>query len=218
MTSSAVGFALPDEIEAVVEGVEAFTRAEVIPRWEANHDLLDDVRNRYDESGRYRDEVVDIIREIRMASSAAGYFNLAVPTAMGGGGLGHLAYYAAWERIYHLCGGANWLGQFTISHWAFGPSRVLERVTEKAAAEVLPGMLAGETMMCFGMSEPDAGSDATMIRTRAVPDGDGWRLSGRKIWTTHVPIAEWMIALAVTDPDRAAARRGGTRSPPAPRP
>ena len=38
-----------------------------------------------------------------------------------------------------------------------------------------------------------------MIRTRAEPDGDGWRLSGRKIWTTHVPIAEWMIALAVTD-------------------
>ncbi|MCP5031551.1 MAG: acyl-CoA/acyl-ACP dehydrogenase, partial [Actinomycetia bacterium] len=164
---------------------------------------------RFDESGRYADEVVAIIREIRMASAAAGYFNLAVPTSMGGGGLGHLAYYAAWERIYHLCGGSNWLGQFAISHWAFGPSKVLERVTERARVEVLPGMMAGETMMCFGMSEPDAGSDATRIRTRAVGDGDGWRLSGRKIWTTHVPIAEWMIALAITDPERAAARRGG---------
>ncbi|MCP3910559.1 MAG: acyl-CoA dehydrogenase, partial [Actinomycetia bacterium] len=87
--------------------------------------------------------------------------------------------------------------------------KVLERVTERARVEVLPGMMAGETMMCFGMSEPDAGSDATRIRTRAVGDGDGWRLSGRKIWTTHVPIAEWMIALAITDPERAAARRGG---------
>jgi len=207
--SDAIGFKLPDEVEAVVEGVEAFARAEVIPRWEANHDLLEDVRNRYDQSGRYVDGVVDIIREIRMASSAAGYFNLAVPESMGGGGLGHLAYYAAWERIYHLCGGANWLAQFTISHWAFGPSKVLERVSQRAKEEVLPAMMAGETMMCFGMSEPDAGSDATRIRTRAVVDGDGWRLSGRKIWTTHVPIAEWMIALAVTDPDRAAARRGG---------
>ena len=63
--------------------------------------------------------------------------------------------------------------------------------------------------MCFGMSEPDAGSDATMLRTRAEPDGDGWRLSGRKIWTTHVPTAEWMIVLAITDPERAKARRGG---------
>jgi acyl-CoA dehydrogenase len=207
--SSAIGFALPDEIEAVAEGVEAFTRAEVIPRWEANHELLEDVRRRYDHSGRYADEVVDIIRQIRMASAEAGYFNLAVPTSMGGGGLGHLAYYAAWERVYHLCGGANWLGQFTISHWAFGPSRVLERVTDRARAEVLPGMMAGETMMCFGMSEPDAGSDATRIRTRAEPDGNGWRLTGRKIWTTHVPIADWMIVLAVTDPERASARRGG---------
>ncbi|MCP3911318.1 MAG: acyl-CoA/acyl-ACP dehydrogenase, partial [Actinomycetia bacterium] len=166
--SDAIGYPLPDDVEAVVEGVDAFTRAEVIPRWEANRELLEDVRYRFDESGRYADEVVAIIREIRMASAAAGYFNLAVPTSMGGGGLGHLAYYAAWERIYHLCGGSNWLGQFAISHWAFGPSKVLERVTERARVEVLPGMMAGETMMCFGMSEPDAGSDATRIRTRAV--------------------------------------------------
>ena len=209
MTSSAIGFPLPDEIAAVVDGVEAFTRAEVIPRFEEHRDLLEDVRMRYDEAGRYAPAVVDIIGQIRQASAAAGYFNLAVPESMGGGGLGHLAYYAAWERIYHVCGGTNWLGQFAISHWAFGPSVALQDVSPEARERVLPGMMAGETMMCFGMSEPDAGSDATMIRTRAVPDGDGWRLTGRKIWTTHVPIAEWMIALAVTDPERAAARRGG---------
>ena len=51
---------------------------------------------------------------------------------MGGGGMGHLAYYAAWEHVYHLCGGVNWLAQFAISHWAFGPSAILERVTERA--------------------------------------------------------------------------------------
>jgi acyl-CoA dehydrogenase len=153
--------------------------------------------------------VVELIRAIRTASARAGYFNLAVPEAMGGGGMGQVAYYAAWEHVYHLCGGANWLGQFALSHWAFGPSAVLQRVSERAAAEILPGLMAGETMMCFGMSEPGAGSDATMLRTVAEPDGDGWRLSGRKIWTTHVPIADWMIALAITDPERAKARRGG---------
>lgn len=207
--SSAVAWELPDDVQAVVEGVDAFTRAEVIPRWEDNHALLDDVRQRYDGTGRYSDQVVAIINEIRQASARAGYFNLAVPASMGGGGLGHLAYYAAWERIYHLCGGANWLGQFTIAHWAFGPSRVLEAVSERAATQVVAPLMAGDAMMCFGMSEPDAGSDATRIRTRAVPDGDGWLISGRKIWTTHVPIAEWMIVLAVTDPDLAAARKGG---------
>jgi alkylation response protein AidB-like acyl-CoA dehydrogenase len=209
MGSSAVAFPYPDDIDAVLDGLTAFVRAEVIDRYEANVDLLDNVRHRYGPDGVYVPEVVDLIRAIRTASARAGYFNLAVPEAMGGGGMGLLAYYAAWEHVYHLCGGTNWLAQFAISHWAFGPSAVLQRVTERAAKEILPGLMAGETMMCFGMSEPDAGSDATMLRTRAAPDGDGWRLTGRKIWTTHVPIADWMIALAITDPERAAQRRGG---------
>ena len=209
MSSSAIAFALPDDVTDVLGGLEAFVRAEVIERYHAHADLLDDVRRRYGPDGAYAPEVVALIRAIRTASASAGYFNLAVPESMGGGGMGHLAYYAAWEHVYHVCGGANWLAQFAISHWAFGPSAVLERVTERAAKEILPGLMSGETMMCFGMSEPDAGSDATMLRTRAEPDGDGWRLNGRKIWTTHVPIADWMIALAITDPERAKARRGG---------
>jgi acyl-CoA dehydrogenase len=209
MGSSAVALPYPDDIDAVLDGLTAFVRAEVIDRYQANVHLLDDVRHRYGPDGVYVPEVVDLIRAIRTASARAGYFNLAVPEAMGGGGMGLLAYYAAWEHVYHLCGGTNWLAQFAISHWAFGPSAVLQRVTERAAKEILPGLMAGETMMCFGMSEPDAGSDATMLRTRAEPDGDGWRLTGRKIWTTHVPIADWMIALAITDTERAAQRRGG---------
>ncbi len=209
MANAALAFALPDDLEDVLDGLERFVRAEVIAVHDANQELLEDVRRRFGPDGAYSPEVVALIRQIRMASAKAGYFNLSVPESMGGGGLGLVAYLAAWERIYHLCGGRRWLAQFAISHWAFGPSVVLQRVTSRARDDVLPGMLAGETMMCFGMSEPDAGSDATMIRTRAEPDGDGWRLHGRKIWTTHVPIAEWMIVLAVTDPERASARRGG---------
>jgi acyl-CoA dehydrogenase len=209
MDNRAIAFPLPEDVADVLDGLERFVRSEVITAFDDNVDLLDDVRRRYQPNGAFSAEVVELIRQIRMASAKAGYFTLAVPAEMGGGGLGYVAYLAAWERIYHLCGGARWLAQFAISHWAFGPSAVLERVTDRARDEILPGMMAGETMMCFGMSEPDAGSDAAMIRTRAEPDGDGWRLYGRKIWTTHVPIAEWIIALAVTDPERARVRRGG---------
>lgn len=63
--------------------------------------------------------------------------------------------------------------------------------------------------MCFGLSEPGAGSDAAALTTRASPDGNGWRLNGRKIWTTNSPIAEYCIIFAQTDPERAAARKGG---------
>jgi acyl-CoA dehydrogenase len=136
--SSAVAFPYPDDIDAVLDGLTAFVRAEVIDRYAANVDLLDNVRHRYGPDGVYVPEVVDLIRAIRTASARAGYFNLAVPEAMGGGGMGLLAYYAAWEHVYHLCGGTNWLAQFAISHWAFGPSAVLQRVTERAAKEILP--------------------------------------------------------------------------------
>ncbi|MBC7042382.1 acyl-CoA dehydrogenase, partial [Salmonella enterica subsp. enterica serovar Enteritidis] len=61
----------------------------------------------------------------------------------------------------------------------------------------------------FGLSEPGAGSDASMIKTRAVGDGDGWRITGRKLWTTNSPTAEWCIVFAVTDPGKAQRKAGG---------
>jgi acyl-CoA dehydrogenase len=63
--------------------------------------------------------------------------------------------------------------------------------------------------MCFALSEPEAGSDAAMIKTRAEPDGAGWRLSGTKIWITNSPHADYAVVFGVTDPERAAARKGG---------
>ena len=63
--------------------------------------------------------------------------------------------------------------------------------------------------MCFGMSEPGAGSDAAAMTTRAKQDGNGWRISGRKIWTTNSPIADYCIVFAQTDPEAAALRKGG---------
>jgi alkylation response protein AidB-like acyl-CoA dehydrogenase len=98
---------------------------------------------------------------------------------------------------------------YALAHWAFGPSRLLEQITAEAQRRILPGLMDGTRSMCFGLSEPGAGSDASMIRTRADRDGDGWRLSGRKIWTSNAPIADYCIVFAVTDAERARAKRGG---------
>jgi acyl-CoA dehydrogenase len=89
---------------------------------------------------------------------------------------------------------------YVISHWAFGPSRLLEKVTDRARDEILAPMMAGEKSMCFGLSEPGAGSDAAAIATRAVPDGDGWKITGRKLWTSNAPVADYAVIFAVTDP------------------
>ena len=206
---TAIAVDLPPELTQVVAGLERFLRAEVFPRHQKHAELLDDPRRRYQGDGRYAPEVVELIRQVRMASADAGYFNLCVPSSLGGAGQGYLAYYVAWEAINRLCGAHHWLGTYVLSHWAFGPSPVLEQVTPEARERLLPGLVSGRQSMCFGLSEPGAGSDATMIQTRAVTDGDGWRITGRKMWTSNITFADWIIAFAVTDPARAAAKRGG---------
>jgi acyl-CoA dehydrogenase len=195
---TAIALELPDELRGVLVDLEAFLAEEVVARHGKHAELLEDPRRLYDEDGRHSPAAQELIREVRTASAAAGFFNLSVPHSLGGRGLGYLAYYAAWELINRTCGPLNWLGTFALSHWAFGPSAVLEQVTDEARATFLPGLMSGETSMCFGLSEPGAGSDASALTTRAEPDGDGWRLHGRKIWTTNVTFADWMVAFAVT--------------------
>ncbi len=206
---TAIAAELPEELAQISDSVEAFCRAEVITRHEKHHELLNDPRRTYREDGRFVDEVIGHIRDVRMASAKAGFYNVSVPESLGGAGLGMIAYYTLIERIYRLCGAHNWLCDFVVSHWAFGPSAVLSQVTDEAKERILAGMMRGETIMCFGMSEPGAGSDAAMLKTRAVKRGDNWRISGRKIWTTHIPIAEYCIVFAQTDPERAAKKQGG---------
>jgi alkylation response protein AidB-like acyl-CoA dehydrogenase len=206
---SAIALELPEEIRVARDGLVAFARAEVIPRHEKHRSLLEEPRRLYRDDGRFSDEAIGLIREVRQAAAKAGYYGMCVPESLGGGGLGHLAYYAGWEELFRTCGPLNWLMLYVISHWAFGPSRMLERVTPEARARILAPMMAGDASMCFGLSEPGAGSDAAALATRAVADGDGWRLSGRKIWTTNAPSADYCVVFAVTDPERAAARKGG---------
>jgi acyl-CoA dehydrogenase len=206
---SAIAFDLSPEITAIRDAVQTFVKREVLSRHERHAALLDDPRRRYAADGCYSDEVYALIRQVRMASAAAGFFNMCVPQTIGGSGLGPLAYFVAWQTVYHTCGARCLLAPYTIAHWAFAASPVLEHVTATVRDEVLPSLLSGEKSMCFGLSEPGAGSDASMIKTRAVADGSGWRLNGRKLWTSNSPHADYCIVFAITDAAAAAAHRGG---------
>jgi acyl-CoA dehydrogenase len=203
------GFGYPDEIEEIRRGITIFVQREVIPRHEANAHVFDDPRQFFGPDRRQSPAVRTLVREVREASAKAGYYAMCAPTHLGGGGLGYLAYFAAWERVYHLCGSQYYLGQHVISHWATGPSPVLAKLTERARAEILGPLMAGETSMCFGLSEPGAGSDATMITTQAKPSGEGWRINGTKIWTTNSPHADFVVVFAVTNPIGVGSRKGG---------
>ncbi|MBH79140.1 MAG: acyl-CoA dehydrogenase [Gammaproteobacteria bacterium] len=189
---------LPEDVVAAREGLIAFAEQEVLPRHAANRALFENPRALYREDGRFSDELIGLIGEVRQASARAGFYQMCTPEELGGGGLGHLAYYAAWEGLFHHCGPQNWLMLYTLAHWAFGPSRLLSQLTQHARERILPGLMDGTKSMCFGLSEPGAGSDASMIQTRATPDGDGWRINGRKIWTSNAPIADYCVLFAIT--------------------
>jgi alkylation response protein AidB-like acyl-CoA dehydrogenase len=206
---TAIAFDIPEEIRAARDGLLTFGEKEVLKRHNQYSDLLSDPRKTFDESGRFNEPVIALIKEVRMASANAGYYHMCVPEALGGAGLGHLAYYVCWEALFRSLGPTNWLLVYALAHWAFGPSRLLEKMTSEAQKRILPTLMNGSESMCFGLSEPNAGSDATMIKTRAEKTATGWKLNGRKIWTSNAPIADYCVIFAVTDPDKVSQKKGG---------
>jgi acyl-CoA dehydrogenase len=203
-----VAFDLSSDIDDLLAGLRAFVEAEVVSRHREAGDLLEDPRRKFTADGRLSDEVLTMVRTIRMASAAAGYYAMFVPAAIGGGGLGSEALYRVWEDLYHHFGSHNWLMSWVVSHWARGPSHVLVHATESVRNEILPDLLSGRASMCFAMSEPDAGSDARMMRTRAIADGEDWVLSGSKIWITNGPYADYAVVFARIDSGPADGSRG----------
>lgn len=71
--------------------------------------------------------------------------------------------------------------------------------SEEQKQQWLPSMAAGTTVGCFGLTEPDAGSDPVSMKTRARRDGDDWILDGRKMWITNSPIADVAVVWAQTE-------------------
>lgn len=88
-------------------------------------------------------------------------------------------------------------------HWIadrqIGPA-ILRHGNEHLQAEILPGIATADVVFCLGLSEPEAGSDLASVRSRAVPDGDGFRITGRKIWTSGAHHATHAYVLARSTP------------------
>ena len=204
-----VDFTVPEQSRLLIDGLLQFLRAEVDPLEASLGETASDPHQRYDETGRYRPALLDAVRTVRTRSAAAGYYGAFVPEAVGGGGLDFVTYFLAWEALYHRAGPGRPLPIWALAHWATGPNTIHRHLDPAVRAQYLPSLLAGETSSCFALSEPDAGSDAWAIRTRAVRDGDNWRISGTKQWITNSPYADVGIVFTVTDPARSAKREGG---------
>ena len=199
----------PEDFEDVLDGVRQFIDHEVRSRHRSHEDLFAEPRLSFGEDGRVSPDILKLLREVRMASAEAGYYNLFAPRELGGEGLGTAELFAVYETVFHTCGTHHWLGWHMIAHWAKGPSPIFAGCSDRIRDEVLPQLLTGETSLCFALSEPDAGSDIWQMRSRAVRDGDLWHIDGEKQWITNGPYAEHALVFVVTDPHQARQRRGG---------
>ncbi|MBI5089679.1 MAG: acyl-CoA/acyl-ACP dehydrogenase [Actinobacteria bacterium] len=198
-----------DELDDVLDGLRAFLRSEVDTRHEQHAAVLDHPHRSHRADGRYHDDALRLMREVRTASAAAGYYSMLSPTSVGGAGLGYEALYRSWEVIFRHCGSRRWLGWYALAHWTKGPSPVLAHLPERVRERYLPSLISGEHTMCFAMSEPDAGSDAWRMRTRAARVDGGWAISGEKQWISNAAHAEYAVVFAVDDPEAASRRSGG---------
>jgi len=128
------------------------------------------------------------------ALARRGWLGLTLPTQYGGGGRSAFARFVLTEEL--LAAGAP-----VSAHWIADRQSaplILRYGSEAQRQRFLPAICRGEAFFCIGMSEPDTGSDLAGVRTRATRTANGWRLDGRKIWTTNAHRSQFMCALVRT--------------------
>jgi glutaryl-CoA dehydrogenase len=139
----------------------------------------------------FRDEID--APELFPLMGEAGLLGVTLPEAFGGAGASYVAYGLVAREIERVDSGYRSMASVQSSLVMY-PIHVYG--SDEQRARYLPGLARGELIGCFGLTEPDAGSDPGSMRTMAKKDGDGFRLSGSKTWITNSPFADVFVVWA----------------------
>ncbi|CAN5295819.1 acyl-CoA dehydrogenase [soil metagenome] len=177
-------FALSEEHQAIREAVRAVCDAKVAPH------------------AAEVDETAEFPKVAYDALAAADFHAPHIPEEYAGAGADALATCLVIEEVARVCSSSSLIPALN----KLGTMPLLVAASHELKSRYLPPVARGEAMFSYCLSEPEAGSDAGAMRTRAVPDGDGYVLNGVKRWITNAGVSDYYTVLAVTDPDQG--RRG----------
>jgi glutaryl-CoA dehydrogenase len=142
----------------------------------------------------YRDELA--APELFPLMGEAGLLGETIPEEFGGAGAGYVAYGLVAREIERVDSGYRSMASVQSSLVMYP---IHAYGSDEQKAKYLPGLARGELIGCFGLTEPDAGSDPSAMRSTAKPDGDGFVLSGSKTWITNSPFADVFVVWAKSE-------------------
>jgi butyryl-CoA dehydrogenase len=175
-------FALTAEQELIRETARTFTDNEIVPRARAN-----------DRNEHFDTELVGKL-------AAQGYLGAIVPAEYGGAGLDYRTYAIITEEVGRGCSAMRTVVSVQTSLVC---STLVRWGTEEQKQAYLPKLCSGEWLGCFGLTEPDTGSDAANQKTRARKVDGGWAITGAKMWISLGNYAKLALIFAQTDPELA---------------
>ncbi len=175
--------------------------------FDLNHQLTDEERMVRDTAEAYAQDKLqprvteaylneNFDREILREMGSLGLLGATIPHEYGGAGLGYVSYGLIAREVERVDSGYR-------SAMSVQSSLVMYPIhaygSEEQRRKYLPGLAKGELVGCFGLTEPDAGSDPGGMRTRATKTADGYRLTGSKMWITNSPIADVFVVWAKSE-------------------
>ena len=182
-------FELPEEIREMRNQARRFAQERIAPHVKED-----------EEAHRFRPEILREMGEL-------GFFGTVIPEEYGGLGMdnGHLAHVAMVMEIAKVS--ASWGLPFNMQ--MLGPALTLNIFgTKEQKEKYLPGLVSGELLGCFAMTEPNTGSDVASMKTTAVPSDDGFVVNGNKTWISQAQVADVGLLYAKTDAKAQPAHKG----------
>jgi alkylation response protein AidB-like acyl-CoA dehydrogenase len=180
-----VDFELAPEQKEIQELARDFARREIEPHaaeWDRTHTFP---------------------RDVFAKLAELGLMGACVPEEYGGAGADFLSYILVLEELSRADAG---VGVTVAVHTSAVTLPLLSFGTDEQRSRFVPPLARGEHLGAFALTEPEAGSDAGSLKTRAEPEGDGWRITGAKQWITNARHSGTFLLFARTDPDTPGAR------------